>query len=127
MPEELSPDTESENKKIYNKLIRDRIPEIIAADGATCELKTLNNEEFIQALSEKLIEEAQEFSQAQGKKEQIKELADVMEIIKTLQKELDINPHEVEEVRQARQYKRGGFDKKLFLISTEGGNYGQQN
>ncbi|MFA4996034.1 MAG: nucleoside triphosphate pyrophosphohydrolase [Patescibacteria group bacterium] len=122
MSENLSPEFES-NKRIYNKLVRDQIPEIIARDNATCETRTMEQEEFITALAEKLTEESKEFTEAEEKSAQIKELADISEVIKTIMAELDIDPDEVEVVRQQRRDERGGFEKRIFLISTEGGNY----
>lgn len=36
--------------KVYNKLVRDKIPELIESDGKTCKTRVLSNEEYIAAL-----------------------------------------------------------------------------
>ena len=51
-------------RKEYNKLVRDRIPEIIRRDGRNCEIATISEDEYLQALREKLVEEAQEAAEA---------------------------------------------------------------
>ena len=124
MPEKIGPEIEPKII-IYNKLVRDGIPEIIEADGATCETRILEKEEYITELSRKLSEEATEFGGAKDREEQVKELADLAEVVFALQTELEISPEDVEKERKERQSKRGGFSKKIFLVSTEGGGYGK--
>lgn len=109
--------------KIYNKLIRDKIPGIIAQDGAACKLRKLNKKEFTVELKKKLMEEAKEFFDADSRDKQIKELADILEVIITIEKELKIDSHIVDKIRQERRIKRGSFDKRQFLISAQGGSY----
>ena len=64
-------------KIIYNKLIRDKIPEIIEASGKTCETEILSDEEYLQRLDKKLDEELAEYHQEQN----IEELADLLEVL----------------------------------------------
>ena len=47
--------------KTYYKLIRDKIPEIIQADGKTCITRILSDEEYVDALEKKLNEEVAEY------------------------------------------------------------------
>ena len=89
---------------VYNKLIRDKIPEITAASGWISETRVLKQKEFVEALKEKLIEEAIELKNRGKGRGVIVELADVLEIVDTILKE--------------KRLKRGGFKKKLFLIKT---------
>lgn len=104
-------------KHLYNKLIRDNIPEIIKASGKECDVKVLNDEEYILKLKEKIIEEAREVSEA-DKSEIIGELADVLEIIEAIEKHYDIDHSLVEKKKQDKAVKNGKFEKKLLLTET---------
>jgi predicted house-cleaning noncanonical NTP pyrophosphatase (MazG superfamily) len=66
--------------KTYNKLVRDKIPAIIAADGKKLKTRILSDEEHLQALIKKLSEELEEFEEALS----VEELADLQEIIHAL-------------------------------------------
>ena len=71
-------------KHIYNKLIRDRIPEIIENDHKTCATRILNDEEYLKCLKSKLLEECNEVIDAEG--EDIKkEIADVLEVLEVFE------------------------------------------
>ena len=109
-------------KIIYNKLIRDGIPEIIAESGKTCEVKELSPDAFLQALSAKLVEEAREVQEAVkqgGREEMVKELADLNEVVETLCDLLGIDPKQVSETQQQRRKTRGGFTRRLWLEWVE--------
>jgi predicted house-cleaning noncanonical NTP pyrophosphatase (MazG superfamily) len=105
-------------KTTYNKLIRDRIPEIMQADGKHYELAVMTEEEYIQALRIKLVEEAEEAKQAISG-DLIIELADIQEVIAALLEALEISPEQVEQVQTQRHAERGGFEKRLKLLWTE--------
>ena len=64
--------------KKYNKLVRDRIPEIIEASGNTCVTEILSDEDYLKMLDAKLDEELAEYHADQN----IEELADLMEVIR---------------------------------------------
>lgn len=104
-------------KHLYNKLIRDNIPEIIKASGKECDVRVLNDEEYILKLNEKIIEEAHEVSEA-DKSEITGELADVLEIIEAIEKYYNIEHGAVEKKKQDKAIKNGRFDKKLLLVET---------
>ena len=107
-------------KKIHNKLVRDKIPEIIEKTGEKYEVRTLDNEEYKKELLKKIVEEAKEVLDTKGnKKELTKELGDVLEVINHLVRVFGLNKDEIEKVKQERRESRGGFDKKLFLEYTE--------
>jgi predicted house-cleaning noncanonical NTP pyrophosphatase (MazG superfamily) len=107
--------------KKYNKLIRDKIPEIIEESGSRYKSRILNDEEYKRELLKKIAEEAQEVLEADGdKKELTKEVGDLLEIINYLIDAYGLDRNEIEQVRQERKESRGGFDKKLFLEYTEG-------
>ncbi len=102
----------------YNKLIRDRIPEIIANEGKTYLTEVMEVQDYQQALLIKLVEEAQEAAAAKPDKLMI-ELADLMEVIQATMQAFEILPEEVRRVQQERQSNRGGFDKRLKLLWVE--------
>lgn len=108
-------------KTIYNKLIRDRIPEIMQADGKYYELAVMTEEEYIQALRVKLVEEAEEAQKASSE-DLVTELADIQEVIKAMVEALEISPEQVEQVQTQRHVERGGFEKRLKLLWTEDGD-----
>lgn len=102
-------------KHIYNKLIRDRIPEIIENDYKTCATRILNDEEYLKCLKSKLLEECHEVMNAEG--EDIKkEIADVLEV---LENTLHIDHQEVLSIKQKKAHSNGAFDKKIYLEYVE--------
>jgi predicted house-cleaning noncanonical NTP pyrophosphatase (MazG superfamily) len=101
--------------KMYNKLVRDKIPSIIAADGKKLKTRILNDEEHLQALIKKLGEELSEFEEALS----VEELADLQEIIHAIADAIGTNKQELEKVRAEKAEKRGGFNNKIFLESVE--------
>lgn len=104
-------------KTIYNKLIRDNIPEIIEKSGKECDVKLLDDEEYIHKLKEKIIEEAHEVYEA-DKIDIVGELADVLEIIEAIEKYYSIEHGAVEKKEQNKAIKNGRSDKKLLLVET---------
>ena len=101
-------------KIIYNKLVRDKIPEIIEASGKTCETEILSDEEYLQMLDKKLDEELAEYHQEQN----IEELADLLEVLYATVKAKGYSIEDLEQVRIEKQKARGGFDKKILLKSV---------
>ena len=105
-------------KHIYNKLIRDRIPEIIENDHKTCATRILNDEEYLKCLKSKLLEECHEAMNAEG--EDIKkEIADVLEVLEALENTLHIDYQEVLSIKQKKAHSNGAFDKKIYLEYVE--------
>lgn len=93
----------------YNKLVRDKIPEILDAKNVSYEKRVASPEEYKVELIKKLTEEVKEFLEA----ESIEELADVVEVIEAL-KQLPVYA-DVEAIRQKKKEERGGFDQKIIL------------
>ena len=93
----------------YNKLVRDKIPEILDKKGVSYKKRIASDEEYKEELVKKLGEETEEFLKA-GDPE---ELADVIEVIEALKKMLDYE--NVEAVRRKKLEERGGFDQKIIL------------
>jgi predicted house-cleaning noncanonical NTP pyrophosphatase (MazG superfamily) len=107
-----------EVKKEYNKLVRDRIPEIIRESGNECEVTILSDVEYCQALRLKLIEEAGEVAEADGDDELVAELADLYEVIDALMLSYGISENEVLNAQAKRRETRGGFAEKILLLRT---------
>ena len=101
-------------KIIYNKLVRDKIPQIIAANGNTCTTQVLSHEEYLCKLDEKLTEELQEYQQSKS----LEELADLLEVMMALVKAKGSSWQALEQIRTDKLAKRGGFEKKLLLTSV---------
>ena len=104
---------------IYNKLVRDRIPEVITSTGKKFTTRILANEEYIKELKNKSFEELNEYINAENDSDAIEELADLLEIIHALADCDGGTIEKVEEVRQKKAEKRGGFKEKIFLIEVE--------
>lgn len=100
--------------KVYNKLVRDRIPEIIEASGKHCKTAILPEEEYLKMLDAKLDEELAEYHKDQN----IEELADLLEVIHAAAIARGYTLEELENVRAKKAEKRGGFEKKVFLVDV---------
>ena len=106
-------------KKFYHrKLIRDKIPQIIESSGGKYVVRVMDEDEFRAELRKKLIEEAKEVQKSE-KAELVKELADVLELLKSIAKSEGVNFKLVEEKRKQRKRERGGFRKRLFLVWSD--------
>ena len=90
------------NVKIYNKLVRDRIPEIIEKDGRKAKTKILDDEEYRKQLNKKL-----------------QELADIVEVVYGILNSMNVTIDEFEKVRKNKKEKNGGFEKKIYLEEAE--------
>ena len=95
----------------YNKLVRDRIPEIIETSGNTCVTEFLSDEDYLKMLDAKLDEELAEYHADQN----IEELADLMEVIRACAVARGYSVEELEQVRAEKATKRGGFEKRILL------------
>jgi predicted house-cleaning noncanonical NTP pyrophosphatase (MazG superfamily) len=105
-------------RTVYDKLIRDRIPELLQADGVRYEVAELDEAAFRAALLVKLGEEAAEVAAADVRGDRVKELADLLEVIETLMAVEGIGWDEVRNVQQERRAARGGFSGRLVLRWT---------
>ncbi|WP_394542674.1 pyrophosphohydrolase domain-containing protein [Priestia aryabhattai] len=103
---------------IYNKLVRDRIPEIIQESGDECVVEVLTEHEYLKELQKKGNEELKEYLAASNSKEAIEELADLLEVIHGLTQCHGFSIEELEKVRQYKKDKRGSFDNRLFLVEV---------
>jgi predicted house-cleaning noncanonical NTP pyrophosphatase (MazG superfamily) len=98
----------------HNKLVRDRIPEIIAEHGERPVTRSLNDVEYRQELKRKLHEEIEEF----GQSDTLEELTDILEVVYALATIKNASPEQLESMRREKRKTRGGFDKRILLIET---------
>lgn len=102
--------------KTYNKLVRDKIPEIINNNGANAvNTKILNDEEYLKALNTKLVEELNEYLSSG----EIEELADLEEVLRAILDAKNTSYSDFEEIRINKVNKRGAFKNKIFLESVD--------
>lgn len=99
----------------YNKLVRDRIPDIIAAQGKRAVIRVLSPQEWLAALRAKLQEEVDEYRAAPS----LEELADVVEVIHGLLAAEGVSWARLEEVRLKKRQHRGGFERRLCLVEAD--------
>lgn len=97
--------------KTYHKLVRDRIPEIIEADGKICICETLSDSDYIDLLDQKLNEELAEYQESKS----LEELADLLEVMQAVVKARGWTLEELEQLRSDKAARRGGFEKKILL------------
>lgn len=100
----------------YNKLVRDKIPEIIPGKGEIPVIRTLNDEEYAAYLLKKLDEEVEEFRRDRN----VEELADILEVVYALTENLGCSTDHLMDVYYKKHVQRGGFRERILLISKEG-------
>lgn len=105
-------------RREYNKLVRDRIPELIQKSGYQYDIITLSETEYRQALRDKILEEAQEVVLASDR-ELVPELADLLEVVEALMESYGIENESVLLERDHKRAEKGGFEHKIKLLWTE--------
>lgn len=100
---------------IHNKLVRDKIPEIIKSAGKTPSCKTLSEDEYLKELDKKLIEECNEYLEDKS----IEEIADVLEVLRAITRARGFTLEELEYIRAKKAEERGEFQKKIFLEKVD--------
>lgn len=98
----------------YDKLVRDKIPQIIRSTGSTCQVRRLEEGEYLQYLEKKLKEELAEYLQDKT----AQELADLLEVIKALAAAQGISWEAMEELRRQKEENRGAFQERILLESV---------
>ena len=99
----------------HNKLVRDRIPEIIERSGRKCEVRELDAQAYLEQVDRKLQEELDEYLRDGS----IEELADLVEVIRAATVARGSSWDQLELLRIKKRESRGGFEKHLFLIETQ--------
>lgn len=100
---------------VYNKLVRDRIPELIEQKGEHPVVRILDDAEYTEQLERKLDEEVAEYHRDRN----LEELADIMEVVFALTENLGASREELMEAYRRKNEKRGGFSKRIFLVAKE--------
>ena len=100
--------------KKYNKLVRDRIPEIIRTDGKKCQVQIVSGKEKYDLLEKKLIEEVNEFLEDKN----LEELSDIMEVLFGLANDMGYTEKDLLKKREDKKDKRGGFKDGIVLINV---------
>lgn len=101
--------------KIYEKLVRDRIPEIILKSGHKPFVRTLEHSEYYKELKKKLIEEVAEFIES----DDISEVADILEVLEAINKHRGFSADEVRDIRMRKAERNGQFKDRIFLEKVE--------
>lgn len=101
--------------KTYNKLVRDKIPDIIEASGKTCVYETLSDDGYIKLLSAKLLEEVNEYLESGT----IEELADIGEVMYAILAYRNVSIEEFRRIRLEKLEARGGFSKRILLKEVQ--------
>lgn len=101
--------------KIYNKLVRDKIPEMIVNENRHPVTRVLDNDEYRVELNKKLQEEVKEYIEDNN----VEELADIVEVVYGILDSMDVSLEEFESVRKAKVDKRGAFKNKIYLESAD--------
>ena len=83
--------------------------------GKKYEIKTLSDEEFLEELERKLVEEINEYQESKD----VEELSDILEVIYRISSLKGTTSKQLDRIRKDKATKRGSFDNNLFLISTE--------
>lgn len=97
--------------KIYNKLVRDKIPQIIESSGKKFDIHIAKEEEYKTLLEEKLEEEVTEYREAKN----LEELADILEVLVGLAEGLGYSEEELFRMRDEKREARGGFKERIVL------------
>lgn len=97
------------------KLVRDKIPQIIIADGRTPIVRTLSDEEYLSELDRKLNEEVAEYQADKS----LEEIADVLEVLLAICEARGHSVDELMEVRDKKREKKGGFRDKVYWEGNE--------
>jgi predicted house-cleaning noncanonical NTP pyrophosphatase (MazG superfamily) len=115
----MSTHTNSSNR-ITPKLVRDRIPEMIEADGFKASTRVLDSSEYIERLIDKIHEETKEFEIAvRDHTNPVEELADILELIHAAADYIDATIDELEQVRSRKLATHGGFKNRTMLLGKD--------
>ena len=102
-------------KKTYNKLVRDKIPEIIKETGAQCEYHVATGEDLKQALYNKLTEEINEFIEDPC----VEEMADIQEVLWAIQEFFNLSEYEILTTVHSKADQRGRFREGYILRTVK--------
>ncbi|MGH1279354.1 nucleoside triphosphate pyrophosphohydrolase [Bacillus basilensis] len=102
----------------HNKLIRNKIPQIIKSNGKTLTTRILSQDEYIKEICKKTQEELMEYIEAKTKPDKLEELSDLLELINALAEHEGTTLEEINNIRKKKAEERGGFSDRVFLIEV---------
>ncbi|MEK4911313.1 nucleoside triphosphate pyrophosphohydrolase [Bacillus sp. FSL E2-8887] len=102
----------------YNKLIRNKIPQIIKSNGKTPTTRILNEDEYIKEICKKTEEELNEYLEATTKENKLEELSNLPEPINDLAEHEGTTLEEINNIRKKKAEERGSFSDRVFLIEV---------
>ncbi|MDA1817638.1 nucleoside triphosphate pyrophosphohydrolase [Bacillus cereus] len=102
----------------YNKLVRNKIPQIIKNNGKTPTTRILPQDEYIKEICKKTQEELTEYLEATTKEHKLEELSDLLELINALAEHEGTTLEEINDIRKKKAEERGGFSDRVFLIEV---------
>ena len=102
-------------KIFYNKLVRDRIPEIIKGEGKKASVRVADEEEYFRLLKDKLMEEVDEYIDSDSPKE----LPDILEVVIALGSVYRLSFKDLSEMAGEKRKARGGFNDRIVLVSVD--------
>lgn len=101
--------------RVVNKLVRDKIPGMILENGETPDFRFLDDDEFLEALNNKLLEEVAEYQESKS----LEELADILQVICTISEIIGGGQRELEYLRDEKAAERGTFKMQTLLESID--------
>ena len=109
-------------EKVHNKLVRDKIPNIIESNNEVAITRILNDEEYRIELYRKLNEECNEVINSKSSNDTLEELADVLEVIRTIAMLEHKSIDDIINIANQKKLVRGGFEKRIYLEKTKNHN-----
>jgi predicted house-cleaning noncanonical NTP pyrophosphatase (MazG superfamily) len=104
---------------VYDKLVRDRVPEIVLSGGRRPVTRVADAQEYRRRLEDKLREEADELGEPDAARAE--ELADLLEVVHALADLEGLTPEALEELRARKAAERGGFRERIVLLEVHEG------
>ena len=101
--------------KKYNKLVRDKVPDVLKRKGKKYEAHVANDEEYWQTLKQKLLEETEEFLESEGEEE----IADILDVLDEIFEFMGLKRKYIEFVRKQKAKEKGKFKKRIILEKAE--------
>lgn len=102
-------------RRVMEKLVRDRIPDIISANGHKAHIRFLTDEEYSRALADKLREETEEYLSSRD----VTEVADILEVLLAICESHGLSCDEMMRIREEKARRNGAFRDRIFLEAVE--------
>lgn len=102
-----------------DKLVRDKLPQIMGSSGVQMNERVMNNEEYLKRLKDKLLEESQEVMASTCEKEMCEEMADLYEVMSATLKIYGLNFEVIQNLALKKRNEKGGFDNKIYCDYVE--------